>query len=85
MPLTFNAPTPPADVNIDPQGLSDLEQLFYRQIEIEHLHPAAQLVVTRHGKVVLDLAYGLGQRGRPVTPDTPFYTLSVTKAFTSTS
>lgn len=82
MPLNFNAPTPPADVSIDPQALSHLEQLFYHQIDVDHLHPAAQLVVTRHGKVVLDLAYGQSRGRSPVTPDTPFYTFSVSKAFT---
>lgn len=82
MPLDFNTPTPPANVSINPQGLSQLEQLFYHQIDVEHLHPAAQLVVTRHGKVVLDLAYGQSRGGSPVTPDTPFFTFSVSKAFT---
>ncbi len=67
---------------MDPEKTQKLSQLFTHQIDQEHLHPAAQLVVVRHGKVVLDLAYGTGRRSKPIIPETPFFTFSVTKAFT---
>lgn len=82
MSLNFNALTSPVAVEIEPQALSELEQVFYRQIDHESLHPAAQLVLVRHGKVVLNLAHGVTRTGKPISPNTPFFTFSVTKAFT---
>lgn len=81
-PLNFDSPTEPKQVGMDVGRLVKLRQVFYDQIDHQALHPAAQLVVLRHGQVVLDLAHGQGRFGRPVTPQTPFFTFSVTKAFT---
>ena len=67
---------------MDPDKLDDLRKVFYDQIDRQRLHPAAQLVVLRHGRVVLDLAHGIGRSGQLITPETPFYTFSVSKAFT---
>ena len=41
-------------VQMDPQALARVEQLFKEQIE-KGLHPGAGLAVYRHGKPVLDL------------------------------
>ncbi len=59
-----------------------LIRVFKRQIVQERLHNAAQLVVLHQGKVIADLAHGGMQRNRPVTSATPFFTFSVSKAFT---
>ncbi|MBA3533565.1 MAG: beta-lactamase family protein [Ardenticatenales bacterium] len=62
------------------EGVQRLVALFEQQVA-EELHPGAQLVVLRHGQVVVDRAIGLAdvKKKRPVTPDTPFLTFSVTK------
>lgn len=76
-PITFT--TPAAD-----PAWNEVRQLFGQQIAAG-LHPGAQLVVLHHGQVVVDEAAGIAQRraATPVTPDTLFMTLSVTKAFTA--
>jgi CubicO group peptidase (beta-lactamase class C family) len=82
MTLKFDHPQDPAESGMDPVKLQNLARIFIRQIDQDRLHPAAQLVVARHGQVVLDLAHGRGRQGKPITPQTPFFTFSVTKAFT---
>jgi CubicO group peptidase (beta-lactamase class C family) len=64
------------------KGLTALTTLFEHQITVQHLHPAAQLVIIRHGQVVIDRAMGQGRRG-PIGPETPFLTFSVSKVFTA--
>ena len=80
--LNFETPVDPDQIGMEAGGLEKLRTVFYDQIDRQALHPAAQLVVLRHGQVVLDLAHGQGRFGHPVTPQTPFFTFSVTKAFT---
>jgi CubicO group peptidase (beta-lactamase class C family) len=72
-----------ASAGVNPEAVQGVKKIFLRQIR-EGLHPGAQLVVLRSGKVVLDLAEGIANLGsrRRVTPDTPFLTFSVSKAFT---
>ena len=55
-------------VQMDPQALARVEQLFKEQIE-KGLHPGAGLAVYRHGKPVLDLYGGLADQisGKPVS------------------
>jgi CubicO group peptidase (beta-lactamase class C family) len=67
-----------------PARVDRIQAVFEDQFQ-RGLHPGAQLVVSQHGKVVLDLAAGTAdvQRGDPVTPRTPFLTFSVTKPFTA--
>jgi CubicO group peptidase (beta-lactamase class C family) len=67
-------------VQMDPQALSRVEELFWEQME-KGLHPGAALAVYRHGQVVLDLWGGTADQesGRPVTPDTMFVLYSSTK------
>ncbi len=76
-PITFDTPA------VNP-AWEPVRQLLRDQITAG-LHPGAQLVVLHHGQVMVDEAAGLAHRrsGIPVTPDTLFMTLSVTKAFTA--
>jgi len=73
----------PAIVGMSESGVRHIVEIFYRQIT-DGLHPGAQLVVLRHGRVVVDRFGGLANTGRgmPVNADTPFLTYSVSKAFT---
>jgi CubicO group peptidase (beta-lactamase class C family) len=66
-----------------PAAVANLAHTFERQMALGQ-HPGAQLVVVRHGQVVLDLAAGMAdvRRQSPVMPETPFLTFSVSKAFT---
>jgi CubicO group peptidase (beta-lactamase class C family) len=82
-PLSFSGVVAPASVGMSESGVSHIVDTFNRQLT-EGLHPGAQLVVLRHGKVVVDRASGLANKSRvtPVTPDTPFMTYSVSKTFT---
>ncbi|MEW5869676.1 MAG: serine hydrolase domain-containing protein [Chloroflexota bacterium] len=61
-----------------------LEQVFREQIAAG-LHPGAQLVVVRQGRVVFDSAAGMAnlKRKQPVTHETPFHIFSCTKSFTA--
>ncbi|MEW6716686.1 MAG: serine hydrolase domain-containing protein [Chloroflexota bacterium] len=83
-PLNFEKTVPPESVGLSSEGIERLVTLFHQQIE-QGLHPGAQLVVLRHGNVVVDLAEGLmNLRHRmPVMPTTPFLTFSVSKPFTA--
>lgn len=81
-PLDFSSEIPAANVGMRPESIAALATLFEEQVTRQRLHPAAQLVVLRHGRVVLDRALGQLDQG-PVTPETPFLTFSVSKVFTS--
>jgi CubicO group peptidase (beta-lactamase class C family) len=78
--IDFSKPADPAAAGVDPQKLIPLTELFDRQIAAG-MHPAAQMVVLKDGRVIFERAGGQ-YNGVPITPDTPFYTFSVTKAFT---
>ena len=67
-------------VQMDPQALRGVEDLFREQIQ-SGVHPGAALAVYRHGKLVLDLYGGLadGSTGKLVTRDTMFVLYSSTK------
>lgn len=82
-PLEFTGEVSPISVDMTEDGVHRIVELFNRQLT-EGLHPGAQLVVIRHGQVVVDRAAGLANTARklPVTPDTPFMTYSVSKALT---
>ncbi|MBG0787529.1 MAG: beta-lactamase family protein [Anaerolineaceae bacterium] len=81
-PTDYSKPTDPSQLDIDADRLEKVREIFYDQIDRQALHSAAQLVVLRHGQVVLDLAHGKSRFNREVTAQTPFFTFSVTKAFT---
>lgn len=80
--VDFTRKTDAQSVGFNLQRLADVVNIFHDQITRQNMHSAAQLVVLRHGQVVLDCVGGTA-RGKPVTPDTPFYTFSVSKAFTA--
>ncbi len=81
-PLDFSSETPAENVGMSAERLTALSEVFARQITDQKLHPAAQLVVLRHGHVVIDRALGQGRRA-PITPETPFLTFSISKVFTA--
>jgi len=64
-------------------GVRRIGEVFDGQLAAG-MHPGAQLVVLRHGQVVVDRAAGWAdvRRRTPVTPETPFLTWSVSKPFT---
>ena len=74
----------PAAAEVSAAAVARLKALFYQQIE-KGLHPGAQLVVLRYGRVIFDGAAGLANKGKglPVTQNTPFLIFSGTKAFTA--
>ena len=82
-PIDFQHPDP-IGAGFSPDGISRLEKSFQSQINAG-LHPGAQLVVLRHGKVIVDLAAGSAnlKKGRPVTQTTLFPIFSCTKSFTA--
>ncbi len=67
-------------VQMDPQALGSVEQLFREQIE-NGVHPGAALAVYRYGQPALDLYGGVadGETGKPVDHDTMFVLYSSTK------
>lgn len=81
--LTYSGEVAPTIVGMSESGVRQIVDIFNRQIT-NGLHPGAQLVVLRHGQVVVDRFGGLANtdRGMPVNADTPFLTYSVSKAFT---
>lgn len=81
-PVDFSHEVNPESAGMHRAGIEELARVFEDQITARHWHSAAQLVVLRHGKVVLDRALGVGRYGKPVERDTPFYCFSVSKPFT---
>ncbi|MCJ7694231.1 MAG: beta-lactamase family protein [Anaerolineaceae bacterium] len=79
--VDFSHEVSPCDAGFDPDRLELLIKAFESQVNIEKLHPSAQLVVLRYGKVVLSRAMGIS-RSKPVSRKTPYLTFSVSKAFT---
>ena len=65
-------------------SLENIKSVFTHQID-RGLHHGAQLVIHRHGEVLVDLSAGFGDahQRRPITLDTKFLTFSLTKPFTS--
>lgn len=84
LPLDFTRLADPTTAGVAPAGLARLQAEFESFLD-EGLHSGAQLVLARHGQVLLDLALGQRSRrdARPVTPETRFLTFSVTKPFTA--
>lgn len=70
-------------------NLSQLEGVdtFIRQEMAEQHIPGLSVSVSSHGRLVYEIGYGVSNTAdkAPVTPQTPFYTASVTKAFTGTA
>lgn len=82
-PIEFRHPDP-TGAGFSEEGILHLKETFHEQIRAG-LHPGAQLVVLRHGIVVVDLAAGIAnlRKRLPVTPETIFPIFSCTKSFTA--
>ena len=82
----------PRSVGASPDGIARVWAAVER-LYASGIHPAVQLCVRRHGRVLLDRAIGHAHGNGPddprdgakvpVTPDTPFCTLSASKAVTA--
>ena len=84
MSITFGKEVNPGDAKMTRAGVDRIVTLFEKQFA-DQLHPGAQLVVLRHGKVIIDRSVGVIQEGghQSVVPETPFLTFSCTKPLTS--
>src|SRR5262245_50634947 len=84
--------TDPRAVGAIPEGVTAVWQAVER-LYASGIHPAIQLCVRRHGRVLIDRAIGHASGNGPtdppearkvlVTPDTPFCSLSASKAVTA--
>ena len=74
----------PDAVQMDPQAISRVQDLFHEQISTRK-HPGAALAVYRHGKLALDLFGGMAdpETGKSVAGDTMFVLFSSTKPLTA--
>jgi CubicO group peptidase (beta-lactamase class C family) len=88
-----------AGAEVDPRGVgvapSGVERIWraVERLYASGIHPAIQLCVRRHGEVLIDRAIGHASGNGPddpadgpavlVTPETPFCTLSASKAVTA--
>ena len=79
-PIDFTQEVTPDECGVKADKLEYLVRLFESQITVEKLHPSAQLVILRYGRVVLNRAMGMDRR-KPVTRSSPYLTFSVSKAF----
>ena len=84
VPVDFNKEVNPASVAMNPEAVRQLIMLFDQRFK-EGLYRAAQLVVLRHGQVIIDRFAGSTQNATnlPVDVDTPFFNFSTNKAFTA--
>jgi CubicO group peptidase (beta-lactamase class C family) len=79
--IDFSHEVRPVEAGFSQDGFDRLSRLFEDQVNVQNLHPSAQMVILRHGKVVMDRAIG-NDRGQPISRETPYLTFSVSKAFT---
>lgn len=82
--ISFGSEINPELVGMDITGVKKLVDVFNSQIT-KGLHFGAQLVMVRHGQVVLDRVAGFAnvRKKRPVTKNTLFHCFSITKPFTA--
>ena len=83
-PISFDDDSNPSEHGISVEDEKLISDVFDRQIR-DGLHPGAQLVVLRRGRVVLDRFEGFTDTRsiHRVTPETRFLAFSVTKPITS--
>lgn len=69
-----------------PRQFQSVDSFIRKQMVRQHI-PGMSVSVVRQGKLIYEKGYGEADsaEGTEVTPETPFYTASVTKAFTGTS
>ena len=79
--IDFSKEVQSEDAEMASAGINKLTRLFEDQVNVQNLHPSAQMVILRHGKVVMDRAIGC-EKGQAITRETPYLTFSVSKAFT---
>ena len=79
---TFSSATAQSGEASKPANPQVIETIVKRELELRNL-PGAALAITRGGRVVQVSGYGRDSNGRPVTPDTPFYIASTSKAMTA--
>lgn len=80
-PLDFSHEVDPRRVGMNADRVVHIVRMFESMVVEKGWHPAAQLAVLRHGKVVLDRVIGTGRENQPIDHQTPFYTFSVSKPF----
>lgn len=80
-PMDFSHEVPPTEVGMSARQVNSLAHKFESMVLEKHWHPSAQLVLLRHGEVVLDRVIGIGRAGKPIDHETPFYTFSTSKPF----
>ncbi|MEM7535078.1 MAG: serine hydrolase domain-containing protein [Chloroflexota bacterium] len=82
--ILFGQPVDFAAVGMNPDGVRRIHDVFQQQLASQE-HWAAQLVVLRHGRVVVDVAGGLAHKRsrRLATQDTLFHCFSISKSFTA--
>ncbi len=82
--LDFSFEADPTTVGMSPAGVDRIVSIFEQHFA-EGLNIGAQLVVARHGRVVVDRAIGLRRLGTTETVQntTPFLLFSCTKSLTS--
>ena len=81
MMVNFEKEVSPESVGMSQVGIDALLGVLAEEADIGW-HKAAQLVVLRHGQIVLDRTFGVVKRGQVIRPETPFFTFSIAKAFT---
>lgn len=79
--LDFSHAVDPTKAGMKPARVKKIVEVFEAMVTKKHWHPAAQLVVLRHGEVILDRVIGTGRYGKPIDHETPFYSFSVSKPF----
>jgi CubicO group peptidase (beta-lactamase class C family) len=75
---------PASTAGMHDTGVGKILEVYHAQLS-KGWHYGSQLVVLRHGNIVLDRADGIAnvQRKLKVTPDTPFNCFSISKPFTA--
>ncbi|MBI5876625.1 MAG: beta-lactamase family protein [Chloroflexi bacterium] len=82
--MDFTTVTPPAAAGMNPERIAELQQRASAQVR-DGRALGMQVVVARHGQVVVDAALGAARRNppAPVTAETLFYSWSVAKPITA--
>jgi CubicO group peptidase (beta-lactamase class C family) len=82
--MDFAHLTAPQSAGMDPTLIAEIQRTVRTQVA-DGLTPGTQVVVARHGQVVVDLALGTARLASQtdVTPDTLFYSWSVAKPITA--
>ncbi len=82
--MNFDCVDPPEAVGMAHDKITELDRIIESQV-LAGLTPGMQVIIARHGQVVLDKAIGIArcQPLTPVTPQTLFYSWSTVKPITA--